>query len=98
MHIGFRRADVRALVDQLARQADRQVCRQLQMRKVEFLHHLVRRQLPGERRQEIALLVKLLLQRRQQLLRDARYTTGWIADIVRKIVASDRVEEAAIYG
>ena len=31
VHIGFRRPDVRPLVDQLARQADRQVCRQLEM-------------------------------------------------------------------
>jgi hypothetical protein len=28
------------------------------------------------------------------LLRDARYTTGWIAEIVRKISAEDHVEEA----
>lgn len=41
---------------------------------------------------------RLSIKQRQQLLRDARYTTGWIADIVRKIGTSDRVEEAAIYG
>ncbi len=41
---------------------------------------------------------RLSTKQRQQLLRDARYTTGWIADIVRKIGASDRVEEATIYG
>ena len=35
---------------------------------------------------------------RQQLLRDARYTTGWIADIVRKIGASACVQEAAVHG
>ena len=35
---------------------------------------------------------------RQQLLRDARYTTGWIADIVRKIAGSNLAEETAIHG
>ena len=33
---------------------------------------------------------RLSAKQRQQLLRDARYTTDWIADIVRKIGASDR--------
>jgi hypothetical protein len=41
---------------------------------------------------------RLSAKQRQQLLRDARYTTGWIADIVRKIGAGDRVEEAAVHG
>ena len=41
---------------------------------------------------------RLSTKQRQQLLRDARYTTGWIADIVHKIGAGDRVEEAAIHG
>ena len=38
------------------------------MREIELLHDLVGRQLPGKRRQEIALLRQLLLERRQQLL------------------------------
>jgi hypothetical protein len=41
---------------------------------------------------------RLSARQRQQLLRDARYTTGWIADIVRKIAADDPVEEAAAHG
>ena len=41
---------------------------------------------------------RLSAKQRQQLLRDARYTTGWIADIVRKIASDDRVEEAATHG
>ena len=41
---------------------------------------------------------RLSPKQRQQLLRDARYTTGWIADVVRKIGASDRVEEVAVHG
>jgi hypothetical protein len=41
---------------------------------------------------------RLSTKQRRQLLQDARYTTGWIADIVRKIGASNRVEEAAIHG
>jgi hypothetical protein len=41
---------------------------------------------------------RLSTKQRRQLLQDARYTTGWMADIVRKIAASDRVEEAAIHG
>jgi hypothetical protein len=30
---------------------------------------------------------------RQRLLRDSRYTTGWIADVVRKVATEDEVEE-----
>jgi hypothetical protein len=41
---------------------------------------------------------RLSAKQRQQLLRDARYTTGWIADIVRKIGAGNRVEEVAVHG
>ena len=41
---------------------------------------------------------RLSTKQRRQLLQDARYTTGWIADIVRKIGVTDRVEEAAIHG
>lgn len=40
----------------------------------------------------------LSTKQRRQLLRDARYTTGWIADIVRKIGAGDRVEEVVTDG
>jgi hypothetical protein len=31
---------------------------------------------------------------REKLLRDSRYTTGWIADVVRKVAAEATVEEA----
>jgi hypothetical protein len=31
---------------------------------------------------------------RQKLLRDSRYTTGWIADVVRQVATEDGVEEA----
>lgn len=41
---------------------------------------------------------RLSTKQRRQLLRDARYTTGWIADIVRKIGAGDRVEEVVTDG
>ena len=41
---------------------------------------------------------RLSAKHRHQLLRDARYTTGWIADIVRKIGASARIQEAAVHG
>jgi hypothetical protein len=41
---------------------------------------------------------RLSIKQRRQLLRDARYTTGWIADIVRKIGAGNRVEEVAADG
>ena len=68
MHVGFRRPHVGPLIDQLARQADRQIGRQLQMGQIELLADLVGRILPGQRRQEVALLRQLLLKRRQQLL------------------------------
>lgn len=32
---------------------------------------------------------------RQRLLRDSRYTTGWIADVVRQVATQDEVGEAA---
>ena len=41
---------------------------------------------------------RLSTKQRRQLLRDARYTTGWIADAVRKICMGDHVEEAAVHG
>jgi hypothetical protein len=41
---------------------------------------------------------RLSPKQRRQLLRDARYTTGWIADVVRKIGVGDRVGEVAILG
>jgi hypothetical protein len=30
---------------------------------------------------------------RVRLLRDSRYTTGWIADVIRQVATSDEVEE-----
>ena len=41
---------------------------------------------------------RLSSNQRKQLLQDARYTTGWIAEIVRKIGEGDRVAEAAVDG
>ncbi len=41
---------------------------------------------------------RLSSKQRKQLLQDARYTTAWIAEIVRKIGAGDRVAEAAVDG
>ena len=41
---------------------------------------------------------RLSIKQRQQLLRDARYTTGWIGDAVRKVGATDHIQEAAIHG
>jgi len=41
VHIGFRRPHIRALINKLARQADRRVCRQFKMRKIEFLFDLI---------------------------------------------------------
>ena len=67
MHIGFRRPHIGSLINQLAGQADRQIGRQFEMRKIELLYDLIGRQLPGERRQQVALLSQLLLERRQQL-------------------------------
>ena len=42
LQIGFGRAHVRPLLDQLRRQADRQVARQLQRRELELLRQLAR--------------------------------------------------------
>ncbi len=53
---------------QLRRQADRQVARQPQRRELELLDRLVARKTAAQRRQQVALLRQLLLQRRQGLL------------------------------
>ena len=59
------RAHVGALLDQLRRQADRQVLRQFQRREFECLGRLLARETAGQRGQQVALLRQLLLQRRQ---------------------------------
>jgi hypothetical protein len=41
---------------------------------------------------------RLSAKQRRELLLDARYTTGWIGDIVRKIAHDDRAEEGATHG
>jgi hypothetical protein len=41
---------------------------------------------------------RLSTKQQRELLRDARYTTGWIGDVVRRIGSDDRVEEIANHG
>ena len=55
MHVGLSRPARPDAGDQRARQADRQVCGQRQMREIELLQDLVGGELPGQRGQEVAL-------------------------------------------
>ena len=61
----LRRADVRPLLDQLRRQADGQIARQVQVGKSERLQRPFVRKGSGQRGQQIALLGERLAQRRQ---------------------------------
>ena len=68
MQLRFGRLDVRALLDQFRRQADRQILRQLQRAKFEFLSRLLARKPADQRRQQIALHRQLFQQWRQRRL------------------------------
>lgn len=46
----------------------------------------------------VRLRHRLSAKQQRELLQDARYTTGWIADIVRKITSGDRAEEESLHG
>ena len=41
---------------------------------------------------------RLSAKQQRELLRDARYTTGWISDIVREIAVSTRAKEESLHG
>ena len=41
---------------------------------------------------------RLSAKQQRDLLQDARYTTGWIGDVVRRIGSDDRAGEAATHG
>ncbi len=62
----FRGANVRPLLDQLRRQADRQVSRQMQIGKTERLDRPLIGEDAGQCGQHIALLRQRLAQRRQR--------------------------------
>ena len=68
MQLSLRRAYVRTLLDELGRHAHGQVRRQLERREVELLLWIVAGQTTRQGRQEVAVLLQLLLQRRQRLL------------------------------
>jgi len=55
MQLRFGRLDVRALLDQFRRQADRQLRRQVQRGELEFLGRCLARKPADQRRQQIAL-------------------------------------------
>ena len=69
MKLRLRRLDVGTLLDEVRRQAQRQILGQLQPRKIEGLADLLARKAADERRQQIALLRELLLQTGQGRLR-----------------------------
>ena len=68
MQLRFGRLDVRALLDQFRRQADRQLRRQVQRGELEFLGRCLARKPADQRRQQIALDGQLFLQWRQRRL------------------------------
>ena len=68
LQVGFGGPHVRTLLDQLRRQADRQIARQPQCGEHELLRQSIARKAAAQRRQQVALLRQLLLQRRQGLL------------------------------
>ena len=80
VHLLFRQTHVGALLDQLRRQAHRQVLRQLQRLQVERLEWLLARITAEQRGQQIARDGQLLLQRRQGcfLLRQDRLLRGQV--------------------
>jgi hypothetical protein len=68
VQLRFGCAHVGALIDQLRRQAHRQILRQLQRTDLEGCSDILVGQVPGQRAQQIARLIELVLERRQQLL------------------------------
>ena len=96
----FRGAHVRALLDQLRRQAHRQIERQMQVGEPEGLARSFARIGAGQRRQEVALLRQRLAQRRQGRLglRQRRCLHGDIAAVAQAVVqpALQEVEHFAV--
>jgi len=78
----LRGPDVGPLFNELRRQGERQVGRQLQAGEIEGLGHVVVRQVADQRTQQIARLFELSLQRRQRGLGLAR-AASWIATSMR---------------
>ena len=68
MQLLFSRAHVGTLLDQLRRQADRQIGGQVQIGKPEHLARAFARIAAGKRRHQVALLRQRLAQRRQRRL------------------------------
>ena len=96
----LRRAHVGALLDQLRRQAHRQVDRQMQVGEPEGLARSFARIGAGQRRQEVALLRQRLAQRRQCRLglRQRRRLHGDVAAVAQTLIqpALQEVEHFAI--
>ena len=69
MQLRLRRAHVGALLDELRRQAQRQIGRQPQRRQRQMIVARIVGEAADQRQQHVALLLELLLQRRQRRLR-----------------------------
>ncbi len=80
VQVGLGLEHIRTLRHELRRQAHRQLLRQLQARKLEFLRRRLARKPAGQNRQQVALLGQLLEQRRQRGgdLRELRFLRGKI--------------------
>ena len=100
MQLFLRRAHVGALLDQLRRQAHRQIDRQMQIGEPEGLARSFARIGAGQRRQQVALLRQRLAQRRQSRfgLRQRRFLHGDVAAVAQALVqlALQQVEHLAL--